>query len=93
MKFSEIEFSAVQDYLVCATEDDFDEIEMYIAAAKSFVKTYTALSDEELEENEYLVIPTLMLISSFYENKSVEMSGKLNVIYSNLLNLGKIHSL
>ena len=38
-------------------------------------------------------MPTLMLISSFYENKSVEMSGKLNVIYSNLLNLGKVHSL
>lgn len=93
MKFSEIEFDTVKDYLVCATEDDFDEIEMYIAAAKSFVKTYTALSDEELEENEYFVMPTLMLISSFYENKSVEMSGKLNVIYSNLLNLGKVHSL
>ena len=52
MKFSEIEFDTVKDYLVCATEDDFYEIEMYIAAAKSFVKTYTALSDEELEENE-----------------------------------------
>ena len=93
MKFSEINFDTVKDYLVCASDEDKHEIDVYIAAAKSYVKVYTALSDEELEDNEYFVMPTLMLIASFYDNKSVEMSGKLSAVYSNLLNLGKVHSL
>lgn len=93
MKFSEIDFVTVKDYLVCATSEDSSEVSIYIAAAKSYVKTYTGLSEEELDQYEYFVMPTLMLVSTFFENKSVEMDGKLSAIYSNLLNLGKIHSL
>ena len=60
MKFSEIDFYTAQDYLVTATEEDIVEISMYVSAAKSYVKEYTALSDEELDEKEYLVMPTEM---------------------------------
>ena len=93
MKFSEIDFYTAQDYLVTATEEDVVEISMYVSAAKSYVKEYTALSDEELDEKEYLVMPTLMLISYFYENKTVETDKKINVVFKNILNLGKVHSL
>ena len=93
MKFSEIDFDTVKDYLVAAIEEDIFEISMYIDAAKSYVKEYTALSDEELDEKEYLVMPTLMLISHFYENKTVETDRKINVVFKNILNLGKVHSL
>ena len=60
------------------------EIELYIEAAKSFVRTYTALEDEELDDNQYFVMPTLMLISHFYENKTVELQGKNTKIYISL---------
>lgn len=92
MKFSELNFETVKTYLV-VTEEDQAEVEIYISAAKSYVKKYTQCSEEELDEDEYVVMPTLMLISSFYENKSIETDSKINAIYSNLLNLGKIHSL
>ena len=93
MKFSEIDFDFVSKYLVGITEEDELEVELYIEAAKSFVRTYTALTEEELDDNQYFVMPTLMLISHFYENKTVELQGKNTRIYDSLLNLGKVHSL
>lgn len=93
MKFSEIDFELVSKYLVGITEEDELEVELYIEAAKSFVRTYTALTEEELDDSQYFVMPTLMLISHFYENKTVELQGKNTRIYDSLLNLGKVHSL
>lgn len=93
MKFSEINFNFVKTYLTFATDEDKPEIDVYIFAAKSYVKSYTRLTDEQLDENDYFVMPTLMLISSFYENKSVEMTNKLSSVYSALLNLGKAYDL
>lgn len=93
MKFSEINFESVKDYLVCADEEDKAEINLYITAAKSFVMEYTALNIPEIDEKEYLVMPTLMLIATFYENKSIEMTEKINYAFTTMLNLGKVHSL
>lgn len=93
MKFSEIDFDFVSKYLVGITDEDEFEIEVYIEAAKSFVRTYTGLTEEELDENQYFVMPTLMLISHFYENKTVELQGKNTRIYDSILSLGKVHSL
>ena len=93
MKFSEIDFDYVSKYLVGITDEDECEGEVYMEAAKSFVRTYTGLTEEELDENQYFVMPTLMLISHFYENKTVELQGKNTRIYDSILNLGKVHSL
>lgn len=92
MKFSELDFDTVRDYLVC-TDEDRNEINLYITAAKSYVKEYVALPVEEIDEKEYLVMPTLMLISYFFENKTVETDSKISVVFKNILNLGKVHSL
>lgn len=92
MKFSELNFDFVKQYLVITDEDKL-EIEVYISAAKSYVKKYTRLTDEELDENEYIIMPTLMLVSSFYENKSTETTNKINFVFTNLLNLGKDYDL
>ena len=93
MKFSEIDFDFVSKYLVGINDEDEFEVEVYMEDAKSFVRTYTGLTEEELDENQYFVMPTLMLISHFYENKTVELQGKNTRIYDSILNLGKVHSL
>lgn len=93
MKFSDINFNFVSKYLVSVTDEDRIEIETYIAAAKSFVMSYTFLDKDKLDENEYFVMPTLMLISHFYENKTVELQGKNTSIFTSMLNLGKLYNL
>ena len=39
MKFSEIDFDFVSKYLVGITDEDEFEVEVYMEAAKSFVRT------------------------------------------------------
>lgn len=91
--FSTLTFEDVSQYLSFVTEEDRSEVELYLRAAQSYVRTYTALSDEDLDANEYFIMPVLMLTSSFYENKSIEMTGKLSAVYSGLLRLGMVHDL
>ena len=92
-KFSLLAFEDVSKYLSFVTEDDRSEVELYLMAAKSFVKTHSGLTIEELDAQEYFVMPVLMLVSSFWENKSVEMDKNLSSVYIGLLNLGTVHSL
>lgn len=92
MKFSEINFEFVKNYLNVSDEDEA-EINVYLVAAKSYVMKYTGLTPLQLDENEYFVMPTLMLTSSFFENKTVEMSNKISTIYKDMLNLDKVLSL
>ena len=87
LKFSELSFEDVATYLSFVTEDDKPEVELYLNAAKSYIREYTSLTDEELDEKQYFIMPTLMLTSSFYENKSIEMNENLSVVYKNLLHL------
>lgn len=92
-KFSKITFEDVSKYLSFVTEEDKSEVELYLLAAKSYVRRYTGLTDEELDAQEYFIMPVLMLTSSFYENKSIEMDKDMSVVYNNLLNLGKVNFL
>lgn len=93
MKINDITLEVVQQYLRLNPGEDESELNIYIQAAKSFIMQYTGLTLEEIEDKEYFTIPALMLISEFYENKSIQGSKKVNLIYESLLNLGKIHNL
>lgn len=94
MKLSELTFDFVKDYLVIDDEPStIAEINVYIAAAKSFIATHTKQTLAELDENEYVVMVALMLIASFYENKSTEMSNKNNSVFTSMLNVRKGYDL
>lgn len=93
MKVSEINLDTAQQYLRLTFNDDENELNIYIAAAKSYVIKYTGLTPEEIDNDEYFTIPVLMLIAEFYENKSIHDSKKLNKIFDNLLNLNKVNNL
>lgn len=93
MKVSEINLDIVEQYLQVEIDREnlleVAEIESYIDAAKSYLYEYTELSLEEVEDKEYLTIPVLILISNFYENKSMEGTKFINDTFSRFLKLGK----
>lgn len=93
MKISDINLETVQQYLRLNPGEDEAELKIYIDAAKNYIMQYTGLTSEEIEDKEYFTIPALMLISEFYENKSIQGTKKINIIYENLLNLGIAHSI
>ena len=53
-----------------AYEEDIDLIEVYKDAAKSYIKNYTGLSDEELDKYDDLTTAYLCIISDMYDNRT-----------------------
>lgn len=76
MKVSELTTDNLKEYL--RTDDDTNLLEM-LAAAKAFVKSYTGLSDEEIDEHEDLVPVVYIIVSDMYDNRSFSVNNnKIN---------------
>lgn len=82
LKVSSIDVPFVAQYLNLIIEEDEEyeeemsmlevELEAYISAAKSYLINYSGLTEEQIDEMEFMVFPTLLLIADMYENKSME---------------------
>jgi len=76
MKVSELTIDHLKDYL--RTDDNTNLLEM-LAAAKAFIKSYTGLNDEEVDEHEDLVFVVYVLVSDMYDNRSFAVNNnKIN---------------
>lgn len=69
MKLSEVTSETIVEYLRL---DDAEEtlIEAIKKASISYVKSYTGLSDEEMDKHEDLTIAALVLASDMYDNRT-----------------------
>ncbi|MDZ4993302.1 hypothetical protein GNF80_10035 [Clostridium perfringens] len=81
---NKIDLEYVKQYL--RVESDFNEddieIETYMFVAKEYLMKRCGLTVEEFGQTQTLLIPYLMLISEFYNNKSVTITtnSKVNPI-------------
>lgn len=81
MKVSEI---TVGDVVLFARIDDYDEfeIENILNAAKAYVRSYTGLSDAQIDENEDLYTAVMVLCQDMHDNRNMYVdtgAGKNNV--------------
>ena len=89
MKVSEITIVDVIAYMRAESEDFREETEkrqlkMMLTAAKNYVKSYTALSDKELDEHEDLTIAVLILCQDFYDNRSRNLMNNESAVNKTL---------
>ena len=86
-KFSEIDLYDAKKYL--NIEDDFveddDLISMFILAAKDYICSYTNLSLESLDRYQSFTVACLMLVSDFYEVRTVNLGGEKNSAINKML--------
>lgn len=77
-----MKISEVQDRIILkncnAYEEDIDLIEIYKDAAKSYIKNYTGLSDEELDKYDDLTTAYLCIISDMYDNRTFTVDSDKN---------------
>lgn len=75
MKVSEI---TVDDVVLFARIDDYDEfeIENILNAAKAYVRSYTGLSDAQIDENEDLYTAVMVLCQDMHDNRSMYVDVK-----------------
>lgn len=66
MKVSEIKVDDLKNYL---RTDDSTQLEIFLSAAKSFVRGYTGLDDSGVDSHDDLVPVIFVLVSDMYENR------------------------
>ncbi len=78
---SKIDLEFVKNYLKIEqdfTEDD-TEISMYMIISRDYLAKRCDMTIEEYNKSTILVIPTLMLISSMYLNKSATIASNTKI--------------
>lgn len=63
----DLDVSIVKQYMRIEHDLDDFELELYLKSAKSYVRKYV---EEDYVDDIELIMPVLMLISHFYENKT-----------------------
>lgn len=78
MKVSDINGTHIKEYI--RLDDDCNEemLEEMKKAAIAYVKSFTAMSDEELDEHEDISIAVLVLIQDMYDNRAYQTEKQVN---------------
>ena len=85
MKASEITVSDLCEYL---RTDDTKQLIIMLNSAKAYVKSYTGLTDEEIDKHEDITHAIFVLVSEMYDNRTLTVkSDKSNIVVSSILNM------
>ena len=87
MKISEITTDFLIEY--CNVYEEDGKIhEAFKDASISYIKNYTGLTDEEIEEMDDITVALLILVSGMFDCRSIEADkGNVNVILDSMLNM------
>lgn len=75
VKLSQLDLAFVKNYLKIDFDDDDNELLLYIRAAQSFLLNQINIDIELIDEKPDIVIAALLIISHFYEHKSILSPG------------------
>ena len=94
MKISEIELLDVKNYLHVYHAEDDKLISAILVAAKSFVKNYTGLSEENLNISDDLSMAVFILASELYDNRVYTVDNtSVNPVIKAILDMHSVHLL
>lgn len=88
MKPSEINAQTVLDFLRLDGEPDDVSPDTLLAAAKSYIMSYTGLDEAEMDLHEEISIAILVLCSDLYDNRQMAVENdKVNRTVRSILDL------
>jgi hypothetical protein len=96
MKLSEV---TVKDLISYAREDQEDEevintFNTILLVSKAFIKNYTGLTIEEMDQKEDLIIVLMALCNEMYENRMFTIENeKINPVIKALLDMHSVNLL
>lgn len=95
MKVSEITVNNVVEYLRLEDgEYNEAEIENLLNVAKQFVKSYTGLTDEQIDQHEDFYIVIMILCQDMYDNRSYYVDkNNLNKVVETILGMHSVNLL
>ena len=88
MKISELTIEDLKKYANVYHNEDDKIFNAILAACKSYIKSYTGLSDELIDTKEDLTIALTVLVNEMYDNRSFTVQDdKVNVIIKSILDM------
>lgn len=95
MKVSEITTNDIVEYLRLE-ENEYSELEIanLLNVSKKFIKSYTGLTDEELDLHEDFYIVVMVLCQDMYDNRSMYVDkNNLNRVVETILGMHSVNLL
>lgn len=95
MKVSQIQISDVVEYLRLEP-GQYQENELYVMmdAAKSYLKSYTGLTDEKIDEHDDFSIAFYVLVQEMFENRTMYVEkGSVNLVLDSILGMHRVNFL
>lgn len=96
MKVSDITVNDIVEYCRIAepSEADITFISQAIEAAKAYIRSYTGLNNDSIDEHEDFVIVLYILVQDMYDNRSLYTEGKaLNNTVETILGMHSVNLL
>lgn len=96
MKVSDITVNDIVEYCRIAEPSEFDItfISQAIEAAKAYIRSYTGLNNDSIDEHEDFVIVLYILVQDMYDNRSLYTEGKaLNNTVETILGMHSVNLL
>ena len=97
MKVSEVTNIDLAEYvrLDDASDLELNELERMRSGAMAFIKSYTGLTDEEVDEHEDITQVLFILVADMFDNRNYQMDSKsvVNPAVKSILNLHSVNLL
>ena len=94
MKISEITLKDIKDYLHVYHVFDDQLITAILIASKNFVKNYTGLTTEGLDDKDDLSMAVFILASELYDNRAYTVENtNVNPVIEAILNMHSVNLL
>ncbi|MCX7903276.1 MAG: head-tail connector protein [Caloramator sp.] len=94
MKISDVSIEDIKQYANIYHNEDDNLISSIITAAKSYIRNYTGLTDEQMDQKEDLTIALMVLCSEMYDNRAFTVEdSKVNSVIKSILDMHSINLL
>lgn len=95
MKVSQIQLHDVVDYMRLEPgQYKESELQMMIDAAKAHIKSYTGLSEKDVDQHEEFSIAFYALVNDFFENRSLQADkSNINLVIDSILGMHRVNLL
>lgn len=94
MKISEVTIQDLKEYAHVYHDQDDRLFESILSSSKAYIKSYTGLSDEEMDTKEDLVAVLLTLSNELYDNRAFTVENdKVNAVVKSILNMHSVNLL
>lgn len=86
MKVSDIRVGDLTEYLRLDTCDS--KLSVYLLSAKAYIRSYTGMTDAEMDKHEDLVPVIYVLVTHYYENRDYTVQNdKVNKVVQSTLDM------